>query len=124
VSNIDIPSPLGNNALILASAAGKYDVVKLLIDNKIDIDAQNLDGLTALHAASICGRLAVVRLLLESGCKTSLLDHRKRTAFRCAKDFQHAELVELFAAWKKTSDSRERLNEIQAQDVQDKQSSK
>ena len=58
--------------LVLASAMGNADMVRVLLKKKIDIDAQDEDGNTALFHAGAHGHLAVVKLLLAKGCDTSL----------------------------------------------------
>ena len=60
-----------HNAII----EGKNDVAReLVLSEKIDINAQDEQGYTPLHAASKCRRVEVVELLLEKGADTSLLD--------------------------------------------------
>eukprot|EP00762_Andalucia_godoyi_P006559 ANDGO_05033.mRNA.1 Ankyrin repeat and KH domain-containing protein mask len=93
--NVDIPSPYGNTALILAAALNHIDVAKYLIDEaKCNIDLVNLDGMTALHVASSLGHLSMVKLLVERGASSKTVDNRRRTAARCAKEAGQNDIVE------------------------------
>ena len=57
--------------LVLASATGNEAMVRLLLKKKIDIDAQDEEGNTALFHAGKHGHLKVVKLLLAKGCDTT-----------------------------------------------------
>ena len=53
------------NLLHLASFNGQTEIVKLLIENGIDINQTNEDGRNALHLACANGNIHVVELLVE-----------------------------------------------------------
>jgi ankyrin repeat protein len=46
----------------LACRNGHADVVKWLIDHKVDVNASQSSGSTALHAAAFFGHLSVVKV--------------------------------------------------------------
>lgn len=50
--------------LMLACLRGRVNIVKLLLENKYDVDYQNSSGKTPLHLASLRGNTEVVNLLL------------------------------------------------------------
>ncbi|WP_245511426.1 ankyrin repeat domain-containing protein [Rhizobium leguminosarum] len=66
-SDLSEPDEAGEPALIIASLAGRADVVALLLDGGADIEVRNKGGLTALHAAAYGGNLEVVKLLVAEG---------------------------------------------------------
>ena len=56
----------GITALMMASANGHTEVVKLLLDNGADVNVKNTDdGVTALFMASANGHTEIVKLLLD-----------------------------------------------------------
>lgn len=61
----NVPDATGLTPLMLASAFGSYDAVKLLIDGGADVKAASTAGVTALHVA--WRDEAIVRLLLAQG---------------------------------------------------------
>ena len=50
-----------DEGLIWASKNGKIELVQLLIENGIDVNAVDDNGFTALRHASMCGHLEIVR---------------------------------------------------------------
>jgi ankyrin repeat protein len=66
-SNVSEPDAAGDPALVIASLAGRTDVVALLLERGADIEVRNKGGLTALHAAAYAGNLEVVKLLVAKG---------------------------------------------------------
>jgi ankyrin repeat protein len=66
-------------ALVFASLCGRLEVVRLLLDRGINIDATPPGShwtATALHAAAGQGQLAIVELLVERGADQSIKDVR------------------------------------------------
>lgn len=66
-----------------AAFSGNIDVLKLLLSvgekQKINLDAEDVDGWTALHYASEKGHADVVALLLEEGANINAKDAMKKT---------------------------------------------
>jgi ankyrin repeat protein len=56
-------------ALRSASTTGNEEMVKLMIEKEVEINAQDSSGYTALSLASGGGHLAIVKLLIESGAQ-------------------------------------------------------
>ncbi|WP_447983493.1 ankyrin repeat domain-containing protein [Nitrospira sp. Nam74] len=66
---------LGSSPLILASAKGHSEVVRLLLDHGAHINATDHTGWTPLHAAIYGGHAEVVQLLLERGAQMDQPNH-------------------------------------------------
>ena len=65
-ADVDATAEKGATALMLASASGHTEVVRLLLEWEADIDLQEKeDGFTALLLASATGHTEIVKLLLE-----------------------------------------------------------
>jgi ankyrin repeat protein len=78
--------PHQETALHLSTAQGNSEVfsrkLRLLLDFKADIDAQNVDGDTALHLAiARIGTVSGIRPLLEAGAYTNFKGREGRTPF-------------------------------------------
>ncbi len=56
------------SALITATVNGRLAIVKVLLENKCDINLQNRNGINALIAASFGGHLNIVNLLISKKC--------------------------------------------------------
>ena len=63
----------GFSALVIASKNGHHKIVKLLIENRADIDALQT-GKSALMHAIENGHHKTVKLMLKNGAKVDLLD--------------------------------------------------
>jgi ankyrin repeat protein len=55
------------SALMFASAAGHFEVARLLIENGASVDIEDDTGITALTFAAINGHVSIVRLLIKNG---------------------------------------------------------
>jgi ankyrin repeat protein len=75
----DDRTAVGEQALVFASLCGRTDVVRVLLDHGINIDATPTGSqwtATALHAAAGQGQREVVELLVERGADQSIKDVR------------------------------------------------
>ena len=81
----------GSQPLELAAEAGAMHACRLLLESRADVDAQSRRGRAALHAATRGGHLAVSRLLVEAGCKLTLLDLSERRADEMLPERLHAQ---------------------------------
>ena len=84
--SLNEPLDADNTTLLhLATNSPSMDVLGLLLQSDIDINAQNDDGLTALHVAAMWGRSEAVDKLLLCGADPSLRDVDNMLPFDYAK---------------------------------------
>jgi ankyrin repeat protein len=89
----------GERALLIASKAGREDLVELIAGFKADLDkGYDLHGLTrgmtALHSASEVGHLAVVQVLVKVGANVEAKDKDRWTSLHVASKSGHAAVVQ------------------------------
>jgi ankyrin repeat protein len=63
-----------NTPLILATTKKNIQIVKILIDQKANVNYQNVGGATALHVASRNGNIDIARLLLSANADVNIKD--------------------------------------------------
>ncbi|KAF8245885.1 ankyrin, partial [Wilcoxina mikolae CBS 423.85] len=78
-----------------ASERGHESVVKKLLDERADIDAQGRDGMSSLHLAAKLGHFKVVRLLLQRRARVEIHDNARRTPLHWAAYCGRHGVVEL-----------------------------
>ncbi|KAG9849039.1 hypothetical protein KCU98_g4707, partial [Aureobasidium melanogenum] len=83
---------------LLAAAIGReeqfQDVIRLLIRTGAGIDAQDIDGETALHSAARAGDLDLVRLLISKKAKINVKNDEGRSALDFACGENHLEIIQ------------------------------
>ena len=67
-------------ALIIASCQGHYEIVDLLVNNDVDLDIQNDEGVTAQFCAVFFGQTEIVQLLKDSGADPNIIMNQDLTA--------------------------------------------
>lgn len=67
-----------------AAAAGRVNVLKMLIDNGGEVNGTNRRGETALMLAAKGEHIEAVKLLLEKGAQIDLKDNSRHSAFHLA----------------------------------------
>lgn len=78
------------NLLKFVIEKGQIDIVKLLLDNGININVRNdSKRSTALHAAVKMNNIKILNLLLSRGANISKTDERRRSALHYAVTFLH-----------------------------------
>ncbi|XP_034232867.1 protein phosphatase 1 regulatory subunit 12A isoform X9 [Thrips palmi] len=81
----DVPHPkTGASALHVAAAKGYIKVISVLLQGKIDINAQDCDGWTPLHAAAHWGQKEACEMLVEHFCDMDIKNYVGQTAFDVA----------------------------------------
>lgn len=89
---------LGESPLIAAIQAGKADSVRSLLRQKVDVNAPQGDGATALHWAVHLNDLATADLLLKAGAKVNAADDTGVTPLYLSCMNRHADMVDLLLA--------------------------
>lgn len=82
------------NALHIAAHVGSKALVKLYINNGVDVNCQNVKGDNALMWASRMGHLHVVRSLLKRKANADIQNDAGNTALCWAIKHGHAEIVD------------------------------
>ncbi|KAJ7453087.1 ankyrin repeat-containing domain protein [Mycena latifolia] len=87
----------GGAGAVLQKAAleGRTDVVRILIGNGADTDADEGEYDSPLQAASVRGHEDVIGLLLDHGANVNVRGHRYGTALQVAAYFGHGQCVNL-----------------------------
>ena len=67
-------------ALIIASCQGHFEIVDLLVNNDVDLDIQNDEGVTAQFCAVFFGQTEVVQLLKDAGANPNIIMNQDLTA--------------------------------------------
>jgi ankyrin repeat protein len=96
---VEGPSNLGkvNNKPLLNVAVenGHKDIVKLLIDNDIDLTQTCPEGRTPLHEAVLWGHFDLVRMFLDANLHANMKDYKGNTALQLAAKIGHLDIVKL-----------------------------
>ena len=77
----------GETALMYASTEGHLDLLKILLDNQADINAEDYSKSTPLHLASFNGHLSIVENLVEEGADINSQDKWGNTPLDLAKQY-------------------------------------
>ncbi len=94
--NVNHRDKLGRTALILGAEKGNLPVVKLLVEQKAELDIQeNFNGRTALMIAINERRKDVARYLIDKGANVQLRDEFGITATILAAERSYVELVKM-----------------------------
>ena len=80
-------------ALHSVSYAGHVNIVRLLLNRGVDVDARGALNMSPLQFASLHGHLNVVQCLLEHGADANFEDNLHRTPLSLAIRRQHFEII-------------------------------
>lgn len=72
---VDDPDDSGWTPLIIASSAGRDNIVRLLLERKADPNNKTTTGHTALHYAASRNRFKIAELLVAAGAGLDAQDH-------------------------------------------------
>ncbi|WP_313377155.1 ankyrin repeat domain-containing protein [Chishuiella sp.] len=88
--NLSTPQTDGSTLYMTAVTKNDLDLLKLLATLKIDVNAQNADGMTALHrAAFVAQDDAVLKYLLSIGAKKDIKTEFDETAYDLASENEY-----------------------------------
>jgi len=89
----------GSTALIISSRYGQEDIVRLLLQNNVNLEIRSRyargDGGTALQIASRSGHTMVVRMLLDHGAIINTQGFDKKTPLVEASSYGHKDIVQI-----------------------------
>ncbi|KAF4773645.1 hypothetical protein HER10_EVM0002829 [Colletotrichum scovillei] len=71
-----------------------YSVIRRLIDEGANIDAQGRDGVAPIHCAAMTGFVEAVKLLTDTGANVNIIDARGKTALHWAAFYGERAAVE------------------------------
>jgi ankyrin repeat protein len=94
-ASVDLPTSLGNTALMGAAYHGHLSILLVLLQHSANPDLQANNGQTALMMAARQGHGACVQALLRAKAGTELLHMNGFTALKFAKAEGHAPIAEL-----------------------------
>lgn len=87
----------GNNLLFYATQEGSFELVKMLLTKKFDINFRNQHGITVLHQAAIIGRMDLVELFLKNYADIEAVcqipGKEKQRPLECAIENGHIEVI-------------------------------
>lgn len=86
---------LGVTPLMLAAGNCGNDMVLLLLEKRVDVNAVSNDGSTALMYASVAGQSKNVQRLLTAGARAKLKTHSGETALSMARQQRFDDVVKL-----------------------------
>jgi len=84
-----------NLPLIAVSRYGSPDNIKYLVNDGLDVNAQDENGVTAIMAAAEFGRYKSVQYLIGAGASITIKDNKGMTALEYAKYMKHSNIIQL-----------------------------
>jgi len=74
----------GETALHICASEGRAKLVKVLVENKADVNVQNRQGNTPLHIAAANNHLKVAKILVENKADLLILNAEKKSTIEVA----------------------------------------
>ncbi len=94
-ANPDPRDTFGNSPCHYAAEDGACDILRVLLQHDIDLNAQDITLKTPLMKATRNGKVEAVKLLLHAGCAVNMRDKNGDTALHFAARHGGVELVEI-----------------------------
>ena len=91
----EIKNGEGWSALHLAAYYGHLPAAKVLLENKANVNSEDLNGSTPLHKAAVCGNAKLVELLLEKSSNINAVNQDENTPLHLASLSGNLETVKL-----------------------------
>lgn len=85
--------------LASASAAGQYEIARVLIEHGANVNARAASDFTPLHESAASGKIAFAKLLLEHGADVNARASDGKTPLDYARAYDRKEMVELLSKY-------------------------
>ena len=96
-------------AMTRAACHGHEDVVRVMIEHGVDVNAAGVSGVTALHEVARAGQVEVVDLLIGAGADAGAVDSKGRTPLHWAAGGGHySALAQTLLATNETTNAEDR----------------
>lgn len=96
-ANLLLPGSRGTNALLLATTYNQEEIVDAMLNSrKVNVNAEDMHGSTALSVAACYGRRAIVETLLKHNADANIRDSYGGRPFLRAIDYNNIDVVRLF----------------------------
>lgn len=93
--NVNARNKMGRTPFLLAAKDRQFDIVTVLCESpKLNPDAQDNKGMTALHEAVGCNSLAMVDVILARGANPGLTNQKGWTPLHMAAHLGHIPIIE------------------------------
>lgn len=102
---------IGNKAIHYAAAFGRTEILKKLIAEGADINAESKNGMTPLLLATATGHRNVVNILLQNDVDIKCEDNDKRTALHYASYCGHEAIVGELLKYSKAVNKKDEFNQ-------------
>ncbi|XP_061171192.1 transient receptor potential cation channel subfamily A member 1 homolog isoform X1 [Saccostrea echinata] len=99
-----------NTCLHLAVENGHYDVVKLCLEKRSDVNTPSSNYMYPLHLAAKAGDIRCVKLLVRNHARIDALNDEMATPLHIAAGFNHKDVVEFLIEMKAPMEKRDRDN--------------
>jgi len=84
-ADVNATDDCGYSSLQLAVLNSNYEIAKLLVEARCNLDHKNQDQFTALHTACSQGNKNMIQLLIDNGADITVKDARDKTPIDLAK---------------------------------------
>lgn len=99
-----------NTCLHLAVENGHYDVVKLSLDKRSDVNTPSSNYMHPLHLAAKAGDIRCVKLLVQHHARIDALNDEMATPLHIAAAYNHKDVVDFLIEMKAPLEKRDRDN--------------
>ncbi|XP_047545889.1 ankyrin repeat, SAM and basic leucine zipper domain-containing protein 1 [Vanessa atalanta] len=110
-SLLNIGDKYGVTPLMKATISGRSSVVKLIIDNKVNIEMRDSQGWTAVFWAIHHNQPKCLEILLSTGARLKIFDMSNRTPETIALTHDYDEVQEVISRYTKKSDKNNEDND-------------
>lgn len=83
-----------NTCLHLAVENGHYEVVKLCLQKRADVNTPASNYMNPIHLASKAGDLRIVKLLIEHHARIDALNDEQATPLHIACSYNHKDVID------------------------------